>query len=61
MGTDRPEWTLRPFEAADLPTLFAHQLDPEANHMAAFTAENPQDEEAFRIKMRSIMANPEVT
>jgi RimJ/RimL family protein N-acetyltransferase len=33
-----PIITLRDTVAADLPDLFAHQLDPEALHMAAFPA-----------------------
>ena len=52
--------TLREFRAADLPTLFAHQQDAEANHMAGFTAEDPHDEGAFIAKMERIMANDEI-
>ena len=52
--------TLREIRAADLPTLFAHQRDAEANHMAGFTAEDPHDEGAFIAKMERIMANEEI-
>jgi RimJ/RimL family protein N-acetyltransferase len=31
----------------DLPIFFEHQLDREANHMAAFTAKDPTNREAF--------------
>ncbi|MCP4251102.1 MAG: GNAT family N-acetyltransferase [bacterium] len=30
-----------------LPTFYEQQLDPVANHMAAFTAEDPADQDAF--------------
>ena len=31
----------------DLPIFFEHQLDPEANYMAAFTAKDPTNQAAF--------------
>jgi RimJ/RimL family protein N-acetyltransferase len=31
----------------DLPIFFEYQLDPEANYMAAFTAKDPTNQEAF--------------
>ncbi len=52
--------TLRDVRPGDLPTLFAHQQDAEANHMAGFTAEDPNDEAAFKAKMERIMANDEI-
>jgi RimJ/RimL family protein N-acetyltransferase len=38
---------LREVTEADLPIFFAQQLDPAANFMAAFTARDPADQEAF--------------
>jgi len=38
---------LRGVKDDDLPIFFQQQLDPEANYMAAFTSENPEDREAF--------------
>ncbi len=39
--------TLRPVSDADLPIFFAQQCDPDANWMAAFTAKDPTDKDAF--------------
>ncbi len=52
--------TLREIRSADLPVLFVHQQDAEANHMAGFTAEDPHDETAFMAKMERIMANGDI-
>jgi RimJ/RimL family protein N-acetyltransferase len=38
---------LRKVEADDLSLFFEQQLDPAANYMAAFTAKDPSDREAF--------------
>ncbi|HEX8995672.1 MAG TPA: GNAT family N-acetyltransferase [Ktedonobacterales bacterium] len=38
---------LREVQAEDLPLFFEHQLEPEANYMAAFTAKDPTDQRAF--------------
>ena len=38
---------LRDVVADDLPIFYEQQLDPEANSMAAFTAKDPTDREAF--------------
>lgn len=38
---------LREVQAEDLPLFFEYQQDPEANYMAAFTAKDPTDQEAF--------------
>ena len=40
----------------DLPLFFEYQLDPEANHMAAFTAKDPTNQEAFMAHWHSILA-----
>lgn len=42
-----PQLTLRETIDDDLPIFFQHQLDPVANHMAAFTAKDPSNREAF--------------
>jgi RimJ/RimL family protein N-acetyltransferase len=44
----------------DLPVFFDFQLDPVANHMAAFTAKDPADREAFAAHWKKIMADPTV-
>lgn len=38
---------LRDVSEGDLATFFQHQLDPDANYMAAFTAVDPTDRDAF--------------
>jgi RimJ/RimL family protein N-acetyltransferase len=40
----------------DLPIFFAYQLDQEANHMAAFTARDPTNQEAFMAHWHRILA-----
>src|SRR5688500_11499124 len=40
----------------DLPIFFEHQLDKEASHMAAFTAKDPTDLEAFMAHWHKILA-----
>jgi len=40
----------------DLPIFFQYQLDPQANHMAAFTAKDPTNQEAFMAHWHSILA-----
>lgn len=44
----------------DLPIFFEHQLDPEANTMAAFTAKDPTNREAFMAHWKRILAEPTV-
>src|SRR5215204_6195418 len=39
----------------DLPIFFKHQLDQESNHMAAFTARDPTDREAFMAHWHKIL------
>jgi RimJ/RimL family protein N-acetyltransferase len=48
------EIVLRSVEDGDLDMLFAQQLDPEANRMAAFTSPNPSDRHAFDARWRRI-------
>ncbi len=52
---------LRPVEAADLDKFFTHQLDPSANHMAAFAAKNPSDRGVFDHHWQDILNNPKIT
>jgi RimJ/RimL family protein N-acetyltransferase len=52
---------LRDVVSGDLPIFFAQQLDPQANHMAAFTAKDPTDREAFDAHWRRILASSTVT
>jgi len=44
----------------DIATLFAQQQDKEAVKMAAFTAKDPNDSDAFVSKTKSLIANSEV-
>jgi RimJ/RimL family protein N-acetyltransferase len=48
---------LRDVTEADLPILFEHQLNEEANRMAAFTAKDPSDREAFMARWEKILTN----
>lgn len=48
---------LRDIEKSDLPVLFEQQLDSDANYMAAFTAEDPTDEQAFMERWHYILSN----
>jgi RimJ/RimL family protein N-acetyltransferase len=52
---------LRPVQPADLDRFFGHQVDPEANAMAAFTPADPFDRTAFDARWRRILGDPEVT
>ena len=49
--------TLRPVQPTDLPIFFQHQLDPDANWMAAFTRKDPTDEAAFYTHWAKIQAD----
>jgi hypothetical protein len=39
------------------PSFFEYQLDPEANYMAAFTAKDPTNHEAFMAHWHKILAD----
>jgi len=52
---------LREVVEADLADFFANQLDPEANRMAAFTAPDPADVEAFTAHWSRLLADRSVT
>jgi len=49
---------LRDVVENDLPLFFAFQLDPDANSMAAFTARDPTDREAFVAHWHKILVEP---
>lgn len=51
---------LRQVEEQDLEIFFEHQTDPEANMMAAFTAKNPHDKEAFTRHWKHILADEQI-
>jgi RimJ/RimL family protein N-acetyltransferase len=52
---------LRAVAEADLTVFFEQQLDPTANHMAAFTAPDPADREAFMARWTRILADETIT
>ena len=49
---------LRAVIDTDLPNFFEHQLDAEANYMAAFTTKNPADQVAFTAHWHKILVDP---
>jgi len=51
------ELYLRDVVHDDLPIFFENQLDQEANYMAAFTAKDPTNREAFTAHWHKILAN----
>ncbi len=55
------EVLLRDVYQGDLDTFFFQQLDPEANYMAAFTAEDPADHDAFIAHWAEILADDAIT
>jgi RimJ/RimL family protein N-acetyltransferase len=58
---DSPDLILCPVIDSDLPVFFKQQLDPEANDMAAFTAKDPTDRQAFDLHWGRILADPGIT
>jgi RimJ/RimL family protein N-acetyltransferase len=48
---------LRDVTMSDLPIFFEQQLDPQANQMAAFTAKDPADRDAFMAKWAKILGD----
>lgn len=48
---------LREVRETDLPVFFEQQLDPEANFMAAFVAEDPTDRDAFMTHWARILGD----
>lgn len=53
--------TLRNVVETDLDHFFAHQLDPIARQMAAFTAKDPTNRVAFMVHWGKVMADPGIT
>jgi RimJ/RimL family protein N-acetyltransferase len=51
------DFLLRDVLEDDLPIFFEYQLDPQANHMAAFTSKDPTDRDAHMTHWRRIMAD----
>jgi RimJ/RimL family protein N-acetyltransferase len=51
---------LRDVTHADICVFFKHQQDVEAVHMAAFTAKDPADRDAFEAKWAQILADKSV-
>jgi RimJ/RimL family protein N-acetyltransferase len=51
------ELLLREVVNDDLPIFFEYQLDQEANYMAAFTAKDPTNQEAFMAHWHKILAD----
>ena len=52
---------LRDVTAGDLLTFFEQQRDPAANYMAAFTAEDPTDRDAFVAHWTGILGDAGIT
>ena len=52
---------LRDVTSSDLPIFFDQQLDPDANHMAAFTARDPTDRDAFMAHWTRILGDKTIT
>lgn len=50
--------SLRPLVDADLDAIYEQMKDPESVRMAAFTAEDPADRQAFRVHMSRIRDDP---
>jgi RimJ/RimL family protein N-acetyltransferase len=52
---------LRDILESDLPIFFQQQLDPTANYMAAFTAKDPADRDAFTAHWIKILSDDTIT
>lgn len=53
--------SLRDVRDTDLPIFFEQQLDPDANHQAAFTAKDPADRDAFMAHWARIRGDDAIT
>lgn len=60
MDNPIPAILLRDVIDSDLDYFFQFQLDPDANYMAAFTAEDPKDRQAFDLHWARILNAPEI-
>lgn len=52
--------TLREVKKSDLPVFFEHQLDDDANRMAAFTHKDPSDRDAFYAHWAKILSDENI-
>jgi len=57
----RNDVLLRNTTEDDLPTFFEQQLDSDANYMAAFTAKDPTDKDAFTAHWAKILSDDTIT
>ena len=57
---NRNDLRLRDVLESDLSLFFAHQQDPVAVHMAAFTAKDPADRDAFMAHWSRLLSNDSV-
>jgi RimJ/RimL family protein N-acetyltransferase len=57
----REDVLLRDVAAGDLPVFYEQQLDPDANQMAAFTARDPADRQAFMAHWNRMLGDAAVT
>jgi RimJ/RimL family protein N-acetyltransferase len=57
LPSDHSDILLRDVTKSDLPIFFEQQLDPDANHMAAFTVKDPSDRDAFMTRWTRILSN----
>ncbi len=55
------EVALRPIDDSDLDVLFELMRDPESVQMAAFTAKDPNDRDAFDARTARSRASPDIT
>ncbi len=53
--------TLRDVQENDLAVFFEHQSDPDANHMAAFTAKDPTNKDVFTAHWARILSDEMIT
>ena len=60
-GSMHRQLRLRDVVANDLPIFYEQQLDPEANLMAAFTARDPTDHDAFMDHWQKILNDESIT
>jgi hypothetical protein len=58
---DTSDILLRNVTRSDLPIFFDQQLDPDANHMAAFTAKDPSDKDTFMAHWIKILGDETIT
>jgi RimJ/RimL family protein N-acetyltransferase len=56
----KPAVVLREMTPDDLSVFFTQQVDPEANHMAAFTHKDPADHAAFLAHWAKIRADKDI-